>query len=80
MPFTIDGGRLANQVNVIISSPSQDTFAAFAPRSILIKNVDFEQDRRKIGGTNIGNNYARTGFGSPYVGGLYYVSYGFNLY
>jgi hypothetical protein len=34
----------------------------------------------RIGGTNIGNNYARTGYGSPYVGGLYYVSYGFNLY
>jgi outer membrane receptor protein involved in Fe transport len=34
----------------------------------------------KIGGTNIGNNYARTGFGSPAVGGLYYISYGYNLY
>ncbi len=34
----------------------------------------------KVGGTNIGNNYARTGFGSPAVGGLYYISYGYNLY
>lgn len=34
----------------------------------------------RIGGTNIGNNYYRTGFGSPYVGGLYYVSYGYNLF
>ena len=33
----------------------------------------------RIGGTNLGNNYARTGFGSPYVGGLYYISYGYNL-
>jgi len=33
----------------------------------------------RIGGTNILNSYYRTGFGSPYVGGLYYVSYGFNL-
>ncbi|MDP9229504.1 MAG: TonB-dependent receptor [Bacteroidota bacterium] len=33
----------------------------------------------RLGGTNIGNNYYRTGFGSPYVGGLYYVSYGYNL-
>lgn len=33
----------------------------------------------RIGGTNLGNNYFRTGFGSPYVGGLYYVSYGYNL-
>jgi outer membrane receptor protein involved in Fe transport len=34
----------------------------------------------RIGGTNIGNNYFRTGFGSPYVGGLYYVSYGYNIF
>jgi len=34
----------------------------------------------RVGGTNIGNNYQRTGFGSPAVGGLYYISYGWNLY
>jgi outer membrane receptor protein involved in Fe transport len=34
----------------------------------------------RIGGTNLGNSYYRTGFGSPYVGGLYYVSYGYNLF
>lgn len=34
----------------------------------------------RLGGTNIGNFYARTGFGSPYVGGLYYMSYGYNLF
>ncbi|NOT51114.1 MAG: TonB-dependent receptor plug domain-containing protein [Chitinophagaceae bacterium] len=33
----------------------------------------------RVGGTNLGNNYYRTGYGSPYVGGLYYISYGFNL-
>ena len=33
----------------------------------------------RIGGTNLGNNFYRTGFGSPYVGGLYYFSYGYNL-
>ncbi len=33
----------------------------------------------RLGGTNLGNNYYRTGYGSPAVGGLYYVSYGFNL-
>jgi hypothetical protein len=33
----------------------------------------------RLGGTNIGNNYYRTGYGSPAVGGLYYFSYGFNL-
>jgi len=34
----------------------------------------------RIGGTNLGNFYARTGFGSPAVGGLYYMSYGYNLF
>ncbi|MCG2616656.1 TonB-dependent receptor [Terrimonas sp. NA20] len=34
----------------------------------------------RVGGTNIGNSYYRTGFGSPYVGGLYYVSYGYNIF
>jgi hypothetical protein len=34
----------------------------------------------RIGGTNLGNDYNRTGFGSPYVGGLYYVSYGYNIF
>jgi hypothetical protein len=34
----------------------------------------------RIGGTNILNHYARTGYGSPYVGGLYYVSYGYNIF
>jgi outer membrane receptor protein involved in Fe transport len=34
----------------------------------------------RIGGTNLGNNYYRTGYGSPYVGGVYYVSYGYNIF
>jgi outer membrane receptor protein involved in Fe transport len=33
----------------------------------------------RIGGSNIGNTYRRTGFGSPYVGGVYYISYGYNI-
>ncbi|HEY6503479.1 MAG TPA: carboxypeptidase-like regulatory domain-containing protein [Chitinophagaceae bacterium] len=34
----------------------------------------------RIGGTNLGNSYYRQGFGSPYVGGLYYISYGYNIF
>ena len=34
----------------------------------------------RIGATNVGNNYRRTGFGSPYVGGVYYMSYGYNIF
>ena len=33
----------------------------------------------RLGGTNLLNSYYRTGFGNPYVGGLYYVSYAYNL-
>ena len=33
----------------------------------------------RVGGTNLANKYNRTGFGSPAVGGLYYMSYGYNL-
>jgi outer membrane receptor protein involved in Fe transport len=33
----------------------------------------------KIGGNNITNNYYRTGFGNPYIGGMYYVSFGYNI-
>jgi len=34
----------------------------------------------KIGATNLYNKYYRTGFGSPSVGGLYYVSFGYNVF
>lgn len=34
----------------------------------------------RLGGTNVLNNYQRTGYGSPYIGGLYYISYGYNLF
>ncbi|MFY8003346.1 MAG: TonB-dependent receptor, partial [Chitinophagaceae bacterium] len=34
----------------------------------------------KIGGTNIFNNYYRSAFGNPQIGGLYYVSFGYNVF
>jgi outer membrane receptor protein involved in Fe transport len=34
----------------------------------------------KIGGTNIFNKYYRTAFGSPQFGGLYYISFGYNVF
>lgn len=34
----------------------------------------------KLGGTNIINNYYRNAFGNPYIGGLYYVSFGYNIF
>lgn len=34
----------------------------------------------KLGGTNITNNYYRNAFGNPYIGGLYYISIGYNVF
>jgi hypothetical protein len=33
----------------------------------------------KVGGTNILNHYYRTAYGSPAIGGLYYVSFAYNI-
>jgi outer membrane receptor protein involved in Fe transport len=42
----------------------------------------FPQSRSmiKLGGTNIFNRYYQTAFGNPEIGGIYYVSFGFNVY
>ncbi|MBG9378697.1 TonB-dependent receptor [Panacibacter sp. DH6] len=34
----------------------------------------------KLGATNLFNNYYRNAFGNPYIGGLYYVSFGYNVF
>lgn len=34
----------------------------------------------KLGATNLLNNYYRTGWGNPQIGGLYYVSFGWNVF
>jgi hypothetical protein len=34
----------------------------------------------KIGANNLANQYYRTAAGNPSVGGLYYVSYGYNIF
>ncbi len=45
-------------------------------------NYKFTQQKilLKIGGTNITNQYYRDAFGDPYIGGLYYVSIGYNIF
>jgi hypothetical protein len=34
----------------------------------------------KVGATNLGNNYYQSAFGNPSVGGLYYISFGYNVF
>ncbi|MCX6265280.1 MAG: TonB-dependent receptor [Bacteroidetes bacterium] len=55
--------------------PSYGTFDA----SLSYKLLD-SKSLIKIGGTNIFNRYYRTGFGNPQIGGLYYVSFGWNVF
>ena len=33
----------------------------------------------KLGGTNITNKFYQTGFGNPYIGAMYYLSFGYNI-
>ncbi len=33
----------------------------------------------KLGGTNITNKFYQTGFGNPYIGGMYYVSFAYHI-
>lgn len=33
----------------------------------------------KLGGTNITNKFYQTGFGNPYIGGMYYISLAYNI-
>ncbi|HET9824492.1 MAG TPA: TonB-dependent receptor, partial [Chitinophagaceae bacterium] len=33
----------------------------------------------KLGGTNVTNKYYQTGFGNPYIGGMYYVTFAYNV-
>lgn len=34
----------------------------------------------KLGGTNVTNHYYRNAYGNPYIGGLYYISIGYNVF
>lgn len=33
----------------------------------------------KLGATNLTNKFYQTGFGNPYIGGMYYISFGYNI-
>ncbi len=64
----------------------QGTFAAgeipsFGTLDLLLSyKLGKSKNLIKLGGTNILNNYYRNGFGNPYIGGLYYLSFGYNVF
>lgn len=57
------------------------TFPAFQTLDAQV-NYKFIEDKimLKVGGTNILNRYYINGLGNPAIGGLYYVSVGYNLF
>lgn len=55
--------------------PSYGTFDASLSYKLLAS-----KSLIKLGGTNIFNRYYRTGFGNPQIGGLYYISFGWNVF
>ncbi len=67
--FFCDGGGFAN-----------GTVKAF---STLDAQVNYKlpkiKSMVKLGGTNITNKFYQTSFGNPYIGGLYYVSFAYNI-
>jgi hypothetical protein len=47
--------------------------------AVLTYKVPSIKSMIKVGGTNILNHYYQTAYGSPTVGGLYYVSFAYNI-
>ncbi|MEO7210763.1 MAG: TonB-dependent receptor [Chitinophagaceae bacterium] len=43
-------------------------------------NIGTSKNQIKLGATNLLNKYYRNAFGNPYVGGLYYISFGYNVF
>ncbi len=43
-------------------------------------NIGSTKNLIKLGATNLFNKYYRNAFGNPYVGGLYYISFGYNVF
>ena len=66
--FTWDG-EFAN-------GPVESIFALDAQVNYKFKKI---RSMIKIGGTNVLNNYKRNAYGNPEIGGLYYVSLGYNI-
>ena len=55
--------------------PAYETFDA-----MLSMKLPKTKSLIKVGATNLFNRYYRTGFGNPQIGGLYYMSFGWNVF
>ncbi len=43
-------------------------------------NIGTSKNQIKLGATNLLNKYYRNAFGNPFIGGLYYISFGYNVF
>ena len=66
--FTFDGDLATGPVSAFTTLDAQVNYKLEKINSVI-----------KLGGTNILNQYYKNGYGNPEIGGLYYVSFGFNL-
>ena len=67
--FYWEGGGFANgDVNAYTTLDAQVNYKLPKIKSMI-----------KLGGTNITNKYYQTSFGNPYIGGMYYVSFAYNI-
>ena len=67
--FTWDGELANGKVNAFTTVDAQVNYKMKKIKTMI-----------KIGGTNILNHYYKNGYGNPEIGGLYYVSLGYNLF
>lgn len=67
--FTWDGELANGRVNAFTTVDAQVNYKMKQIKTMI-----------KIGGTNILNHYYKNGYGNPEIGGLYYVSVGYNLF
>ena len=67
--FFYDGDFASGDLPAVNTVDAQISFKLPAIKSMI-----------KIGGNNILNQYYYNGLGNPQIGGLYYVSFGYNIY
>jgi outer membrane receptor protein involved in Fe transport len=66
--FTYEGTFVVGKINSYQTIDAVLTYKVPSVKSLI-----------KVGGTNILNKYYTTAFGSPSIGGLYYVSFAYNI-
>lgn len=67
--FYYEADFISSQIEAIHTLDAQVSYRLPAIKSVI-----------KLGATNLLNQYYRNAAGNPSIGGLYYVSYGYNIF